>query len=186
MATSGMASSPPILKAWSLETDAFEHISKNTLVKSLLYSSDTLPISNYSIACGSRHQQFLRKPAGISLIAVVGAGVAGTGTAWLLQRGATGSRFSTTGAGGHANTVDGDARRRHGTSGRFLVFNGRPPNLIGLFGELGWKPRDQRPSACADGGRLGGPVPASARCCAAGQPVLAALGSRHDSRSAAL
>ena len=74
-------------------------------------------------------------------IAVVGAGVAGLGAAWLLQRqGHQVTLFERDGRfGGHANTVDVtlDGATAPVDTG-FLVFNGKTyPNLIGLFGELG-------------------------------------------------
>lgn len=72
-------------------------------------------------------------------IAVVGSGIAGLASAWLLSRGARVSLFEA-GAyfGGHTNTVDVEVDgQRFGVDTGFLVFNERTyPNLCGLFGLL--------------------------------------------------
>ena len=73
-------------------------------------------------------------------VAVIGAGVAGLGAAWLLSRQhdvviyERESRF-----GGHACTVDASAGgRSQPVDVGFIVFNERNyPNLVALFKELG-------------------------------------------------
>ena len=75
-------------------------------------------------------------------IAVVGSGVSGLATAWLLSRQ---GRYAVTlfeaeaRLGGHANTVDVTLEgRTHPVDTGFLVYNDRTyPNLIGLFEHLG-------------------------------------------------
>jgi predicted NAD/FAD-binding protein len=93
-------------------------------------------------------------------IAVVGAGVAGLGAAWLLQRqGHRVTLYERDGRfGGHANTVDVtlDGATAPVDTG-FLVFNGKTyPNLIGLFGELGVESYETEMTfgVSADRGRL--------------------------------
>ena len=93
-------------------------------------------------------------------IAVVGAGVAGLGAAWLLQRqGHRVTLYERDGRfGGHANTVDVtlDGATAPVDTG-FLVFNAKTyPNLIGLFGELGVESYETEMTfgVSADGGRL--------------------------------
>jgi uncharacterized protein len=72
-------------------------------------------------------------------IAVVGSGIAGLASAWLLSRSARVTLFEA-GAyfGGHTNTVDIDVDGlRFGVDTGFLVFNERTyPNLCALFREL--------------------------------------------------
>ena len=52
-----------LLKRLVLEADAFEQAQKIPASKKSYCIVASLPISNYSIACGSRHQQFRPKPA---------------------------------------------------------------------------------------------------------------------------
>ena len=80
-------------------------------------------------------------------IAVIGAGIAGIGSAWLLSQGNEVDVFEAAPQlGGHAKTVDleVDGRRFPADSG-FQVFNTRTyPNLIRFFDRLGitWKETD--------------------------------------------
>lgn len=72
-------------------------------------------------------------------IAVVGSGIAGLGSAWLLSRKARVTLFEAGSYfGGHTNTVDVEVEgKRFGVDTGFLVFNERTyPNLCGLFGLL--------------------------------------------------
>ena len=74
-------------------------------------------------------------------IAIVGAGIAGLGTAWLLQRQGHAVTLyeANTYLGGHTHTVDvtvGGVTAPVDTG--FLVFNDRTyPRLVALFDELG-------------------------------------------------
>jgi uncharacterized protein len=74
-------------------------------------------------------------------IAIVGAGIAGLGTAWLLNRQGHAVTLFEAGArlGGHTATVDVTLEgRTFPVDTGFLVFNDRTyPKLIALFGELG-------------------------------------------------
>lgn len=75
-------------------------------------------------------------------IAVVGSGISGLATAWLLSRQSRNvvTLFEAdTRLGGHANTVDVTLEgRTHPVDTGFLVFNDRTyPNLIALFEQLG-------------------------------------------------
>jgi len=74
-------------------------------------------------------------------IAVVGSGIAGLGTAWLLQKqGHAVTVFEAAPRpGGHTHTVDVTLEGiTHPVDTGFLVFNDRTyPHLISLFAELG-------------------------------------------------
>ncbi len=73
-------------------------------------------------------------------IAVVGAGISGLATAWLLSRRYQVTLFEAGDyLGGHTNTVDVTLEgKTHPVDTGFLVFNERTyPNLIALFDELG-------------------------------------------------
>jgi predicted NAD/FAD-binding protein len=92
-------------------------------------------------------------------IAVVGAGIAGLASAYLLARRHQVTLFEADGyAGGHTNTVDVELDgQRHPVDTGFLVFNDRTyPNLIALFDELGVQSHrtDMSFSVSLDGGRL--------------------------------
>ena len=92
-------------------------------------------------------------------VAVIGAGVAGLGAAWLLSREhevviyERESRF-----GGHACTVDAPGLgRSQPVDVGFIVFNERNyPNLVALFDHLGvpTKPSDMSFAVSLDGGRF--------------------------------
>jgi uncharacterized protein len=92
-------------------------------------------------------------------IAVVGAGIAGLASAYLLARKHDVTLFEADARlGGHTNTVDVElAGVRHPVDTGFLVFNDRTyPNLIALFDELGVQAHrsDMSFSVSLDGGRL--------------------------------
>lgn len=73
-------------------------------------------------------------------IAVVGSGIAGLASAWLLSREHDVTLFEASPSlGGHTNTVDVTlAGRTHPVDTGFLVFNERTyPNLMALFAQLG-------------------------------------------------
>jgi uncharacterized protein len=92
-------------------------------------------------------------------IAVVGAGIAGLASAYLLSRRHHVTLFEAGSyLGGHTNTVDVELDgHRHPVDTGFLVFNDRTyPNLVALFGELGVETHqtDMSFSVSLDEGRL--------------------------------
>ncbi|QQC65352.1 NAD(P)/FAD-dependent oxidoreductase [Paraburkholderia ginsengisoli] len=94
-----------------------------------------------------------------SRIAVIGAGISGLASAYLLARHYQVTLFEAAGyAGGHTNTVDVTLDgHTHPVDTGFLVFNDRTyPNLIALFNELGVQshPSDMTFSVSLDEGRL--------------------------------
>jgi uncharacterized protein len=92
-------------------------------------------------------------------IAVVGAGIAGLASAYLLSRRHHVTLFEAGSyLGGHTNTVDVELdSHRHPVDTGFLVFNDRTyPNLVALFAELGVETHqtDMSFSVSLDEGRL--------------------------------
>jgi uncharacterized protein len=92
-------------------------------------------------------------------IAVVGAGIAGLASAWLLSKHHQVTLFEAGSyLGGHTNTVDVMLEGQiHPVDTGFLVFNDRTyPNLIALFDELGVQahPSEMTFSVSLDGGNL--------------------------------
>ncbi|AVF40852.1 NAD(P)/FAD-dependent oxidoreductase [Pandoraea apista] len=92
-------------------------------------------------------------------VAVVGSGIAGLASAYLLARKHQVTLFEATGyAGGHTNTVDVSLEGLHApVDTGFLVFNDRTyPNLVALFDELGVSAvaSDMSFSVSVDGGAL--------------------------------
>ena len=93
-------------------------------------------------------------------IAVIGAGIAGLGAAWLMNGRHEVVLYEAEGRlGGHSNTVDaptpGGGSQPVDTG--FIVFNDRTyPNLLALFRQIGvqWRPSSMSFSVSVDGGRL--------------------------------
>ena len=86
------------------------------------------------------------QPAGfMSRIAIIGGGISGLASAWLLARRHEVVLFEANGyAGGHSNTVDATVDGiTHPVDTGFLVYNDRTyPNLIRLFAALGVETAD--------------------------------------------
>ncbi|MFM0592936.1 NAD(P)/FAD-dependent oxidoreductase [Paraburkholderia dilworthii] len=94
-----------------------------------------------------------------SRVAVIGGGISGLASAYLLARNHQVTLFESAGyIGGHTNTVDVTLEgHTHPVDTGFLVFNDRTyPNLIALFAELGVQshPSEMTFSVSLDEGRL--------------------------------
>ncbi|PQV52653.1 NAD(P)/FAD-dependent oxidoreductase [Paraburkholderia sp. BL21I4N1] len=94
-----------------------------------------------------------------SRVAVIGGGISGLASAYLLARNHQVTLFESAGyVGGHTNTVDVTLEgHTHPVDTGFLVFNDRTyPNLIALFAELGVQshPSEMTFSVSLDEGRL--------------------------------
>ncbi len=91
-------------------------------------------------AVAAAHEFFAAGPNARQRIAVVGAGIAGLASAWLLSRAHEVTLFEAGSTlGGHTNTVDVSLDgKTHPVDTGFLVFNEKTyPNLIAMFEHLG-------------------------------------------------